>query len=336
MKYENIPVLRYMGNKNRLLDEICPAIEALCPEGSTVCDLMAGTCAVGYALKGPRRVFANDVQRYSHTVARALIENPGEGISSERASELEDSYRAHLDCGGVFTAQYADTYFSDAQCRALDALRRAIEPLPEPRRSLYLSALLCAMGRCQSTTGHFAEYLSPTHPRVSALRGMDLKASFLNCCDLFSRVREGYGRAFCLPAEELLRLPEMEEVGCFYLDPPYTADQYSRFYHLLETAILYDEPQLSGKGRYRPNRFRSDFCYPNRAETAFSNIMKETAAFGVPLVVSYSSKGVLPVSAVIEAGKRYYRSANVHILPYQHSSQGSGRVHVTEILLSFV
>ena len=25
-----------------------------------------------------------------------------------------------------------------------------------------------------------------------------------------------------------------------YADPPYTDDQYSRFYHLYETALLYD------------------------------------------------------------------------------------------------
>lgn len=336
MSYANVPVLRYMGNKNRLLDEICPSIEALCPPGGTVCDLMAGTCAVGYALKGPRRIFANDVQAYSHTVARALIENPGVTISDTSADELEDSYQILLNSAGFFTAHYSDTYFSEAQCRALDALRGAIEPLSEPKRSLYLSALLCTMGRCQSTTGHFAQYLPWQSPRVGALRAMDLWETFRICCTLFSDLHPGMGRAFHLPVDELLCLPEMTEVDCFYLDPPYTVDQYSRFYHLLETVILLDAPALSGKGRYREDRFHSDFCYRGRAAEAFSRVMARTSALGAPLVVSYSCHAVLSVEQVLAIGKRYYSDAQLRELPYQHSSQGKGRISVSEVLMSFV
>jgi len=335
MNYANVPALRYMGNKNRLLQEICPIIEALCPPGGTVCDLMAGTCAVGYALKGPRRIFANDVQTYSYIVARALIENPGECISSASCWFLEDPYRTGLQVSGFFTAHYADTYFSEAQCRALDALRRAIEPLPEPRRSLYLAALLCAMGRCQSTTGHFAQFLPDANPRVTALRALDLWEVFLSCCSLFSAVQAGDGLAFCLPTEELLLRPEMAEVDCFYLDPPYTADQYSRFYHILETAALMDAPALSGKGRYRTGRFRSDFCYRDRAEAAFSRVMMHTSSFGAPLVISYSRHAVLPPECVMEIGKQHYGYATLKELPYVHSTQGKGRVAVSEVLLSF-
>lgn len=335
MSYANIPVLRYMGNKNRLLEEICPIIEAHCPPGGTVCDLMAGTCAVGYALKGPRRIFANDVQAYSYIVARALIENPGECISAASAAELEAAYQAGLQTPGFFTVNYADTYFSAAQCRALDSLRRAIEPLPEPRRSVYLAALLCAMGRCQSTTGHFAQFLPGANPRVAALRALDLWDVFISCCSLFSVVKAGVGLAFCLPTDELLLRPEMEQVDCFYLDPPYTTDQYSRFYHILETAVLMDQPALSGKGRYRNGRFRSDFCYKDRAEAAFTRVMARASSFGAPLVISYSRRAVLPPERVMEIGRKFYRCSVLQELPYVHSTQGKGRVPVSEVILSF-
>ena len=50
MTFKNIHTIRYMGTKANLLDFIIPEIQAITPEGGTVCDLMAGTNAVGYAL----------------------------------------------------------------------------------------------------------------------------------------------------------------------------------------------------------------------------------------------------------------------------------------------
>ena len=42
-----------------------------------------------------------------------------------------------------------------------------------------------------------------------------------------------------------------------YLDPPYTKNQYSVQYHLLETIALYDEPKLKGKTGTRDNTTKS-------------------------------------------------------------------------------
>ena len=45
--YDNIQTIRYMGNKNKLLDFIIPEIEKITTPKSIVCDLMSGTNCIG-------------------------------------------------------------------------------------------------------------------------------------------------------------------------------------------------------------------------------------------------------------------------------------------------
>ena len=73
--YDNIQTIRYMGNKHKLLDFIIPEIEKITKPKSIVCDLMSGTNCIGYALKSRYTIYANDVQKYSECIAKALIEN---------------------------------------------------------------------------------------------------------------------------------------------------------------------------------------------------------------------------------------------------------------------
>ena len=51
MEYANIQTIRYMGNKNRLLNFVIPEIESVSNPGDVICDIMAGTHSIGYALK---------------------------------------------------------------------------------------------------------------------------------------------------------------------------------------------------------------------------------------------------------------------------------------------
>ena len=48
-------------------------------------------------------------------------------------------------------------------------------------------------------------------------------------------------------------------IKTIYIDPPYTNAHYSRFYHIPETLVLYDYPEIEFSGRYRTDRFQSGF-----------------------------------------------------------------------------
>ena len=89
MSYKNIQTIRYMGNKNRLLDFVVPEIESLTAPGDVVCDLMAGTHSIGYALKERNTVYANDIQYYSYIIGKTLLGNYKIPTESEAHKDID-------------------------------------------------------------------------------------------------------------------------------------------------------------------------------------------------------------------------------------------------------
>ncbi|VEB93029.1 Adenine-specific DNA methylase [Citrobacter koseri] len=114
-----------------------------------------------------------------------------------------------------------------------------------------------------------------------------------------------------------------------YADPPYTRDHYSRFYHVLETMSLRDEPVITtstrhgikelSRGFYREERHQSPFCIRSLAPKAFENLFKSTSSCNTPLVLSYSphEEGdgthprVVSTKNLIELASAYYPSVEV-------------------------
>jgi adenine-specific DNA-methyltransferase len=90
----------------------------------------------------------------------------------------------------------------------------------------------------------------------------------------------------------------LDDVAVVYADPPYTADQYSRYYHVHETLYRYDFPASTGIGRYRDGRFHTTFSMVSTVEAAFNSMASSLAARKKPLVVSYPANGLLSEAGV--------------------------------------
>ncbi len=336
--YDNIQTIRYMGNKNKLLDFIIPEIEDITTQNSIVCDLMSGTNSVGYALKNKYIIYANDVQKYSECISKALIENNTVTINEKSAKEdLEDNYRKNLKemQYDFFYKIYSDTYFSDTQCKDIDSIRYAIEQIEEEsKKNLYLTVLMSVMCKVQSTTGHFAQYMPKEHKRIIPLRNMDVWEEFIEKSNDFKNIINNnmQNKSFNLDYKELIKLDEIKNVETFYLDSPYSGEQYSRFYHILETIVKYDNPTVSYKAKYRDDRFMSDFCYKNKVSNEFENIIKYCKRNNSNLVISYSNKGVIESEELEKICRKYYDNVNVKTNGYKHSTQGKGNNKLLEYL----
>lgn len=336
--YDNIQTIRYMGNKNKLLDFIIPEIEKITTPKSIVCDLMSGTNSIGYALKGKYTIYTNDVQKYSECIAKALIENNSVTINEKTCKEdLEKNYKKNLKemQYNFFYKVYSDTYFSDIQCKDIDSIRYAIEQIKEEnKKDLYLTVLMSVMCKVQSTTGHFAQYMPKEHKRIIPLRNMNVWDEFIEKCNDFKSITNNnmQNRSFNLDYKELIKLDEIKNVETFYLDSPYSGEQYSRFYHILETIVKYDNPEVSYKAKYRNDRFMSDFCYKNKASKEFENIIRFCNKNNSNLVISYSNKGVIACEELEKLCKEYYDNIEVKTYDYKHSTQGKGTNKLLEYL----
>ena len=327
-----------MGNKSKLLECIIPEIEKLTDVGDVVCDIMAGTNSISYALKERNFVISNDIQYYSYIVSKCLMRNYSMPSLEEMHVELDGNYNDNKKSKefSFFVDNYVDTYFSYEQCVDIDCLRYAIENVLDPdRRALYLTLLMNTMCKAQSTTGHFAQFIDKNHKRAQELRKKSIYDLFFDKIKDFGEfVQSDYdGVQTNLDYKILFESALMNDVKCFYLDSPYTSDQYSRFYHVLETVCKYDNPQLNHKAKYRSERYLSDFCYKKSVSDAFEHIISFCRSKNASLVISYSNHGVISVDSLMSICQKHYDNVDLKTIDFEHSSQGSGTIGIQEIII---
>lgn len=239
----------------------------------------------------------------------------------------------------LFTTIYSDSYFGLAQAIEIDSIMASIDGASvSPNQVRWLKiALGRAMLRVANSTGHFAQFLKP---KASSFRTFsrqrrrsvweELLNSFEEMEPVGTREWRKRNKSFNLDCLDLVpRLSKYKiRPSVIYADPPYTDDQYSRFYHLLETLILYDYPEVSGAGLYRADRFRTSFSLRTEAATALDTLVAQVASTGADMVLSYPTNGL-----VYEVGsdplaimRKYYRSVErCYAISHKHSTFGASK-----------
>jgi len=249
----------------------------------------------------------------------------------------------------LFTDRFAGTYFGLRQCIEIDAIRRAIDlcGLSDSDREWCIVALCGALSRSANTTGHFAQALNPkaaNQKKVLHQRQRSLWGEFLAAIERLEPIGSAqwraHNRSFQLDAISLLeRLPISGELSVVYADPPYTEDQYSRYYHLYETLVLYDYPAARGRGLYRDGRAVSLFSHASKARSAMDKLIACTARIGAELILSYPADGLLENSKAQISDmivRHYGRAPDIFPVVHRHStmgaSKGDAKRQVTELL----
>lgn len=276
-----------------------------------------------------------------------------EGALSEKHPASSGRKRKHYY---LITKYFGGTYFGVLQAIHADSIRAALDVrladhtfTPDQHRWLLL-ALCMALSRCSTATGHFAQPLAPKVNNIRKFvsqRRRSLWREWIGAVDELGPVGPATwrtkNRAFRGDAVSLLRnLSEGDSrrrPSVIYADPPYTKDQYSRYYHLYETVILYDYPGTTGRGQYRRGREVSSFSLAKSASAAFSTMIERCSAIGCDLVISYPAHGLLPDSQkqIPDMLRRHYhRKVESIVIPHFHSTFGSAhgrtRSQVAEVL----
>jgi adenine-specific DNA-methyltransferase len=254
----------------------------------------------------------------------------------------------------LFATTYAGGFIALRQSIEIDSIRYAIDKLAatgdidlEQRRWLIIG-LCYSLFRISNSTGHFAQYLTVKSNNgyrffLNRRRSTwDIWRSAINSLMPLGKAEwRATNRAFCEEATSLLRdlSQRSEHPAVIYADPPYTGDQYSRYYHLLETLILYDYPEIASKGQYRADRYSSRFSMRTSVQSAFADLVSAAAKLASTIVISYPEKGLLDEPRDFLTGllRSHYRKSGVAAqISHEHSSLGASkgreRSAVTEIL----
>lgn len=225
-------------------------------------------------------------------------------------------------------------YFSTRQAVDFDALRYAIDICASERsRDWLLSAWLSTAALLVNAPGHSAQFLKPTTDdmvaRVRRQWRRPVWETFLERIETITPAGDRHwrtrNRVTTEDALDLVHSAILDDVAVVYADPPYTSDQYSRFYHLHETLYRYDFPASTGIGRYRDGRFHTTFSMVRTVEAAFDRLASALASRGKPLVLSYPANGLLSEAGVNLRTllKRHYTVERQVEIDARHSTLGA-------------
>ncbi|MCK4873496.1 MAG: DNA adenine methylase [Phycisphaerales bacterium] len=286
-------MIKYIGSKRTLIPAIVGIIDEL-PDVRSVIDLFSGTSRVGHALKKRGyQVFANDHNAYAAALARCYIQADRNDIERD-AMLLIDELRSLRGTPGYFTEQYCTLarYIQPKNGERIDAIRDAIaaKSLGPELEAVLLVSLMEAADRVDSTTGLQMAYLKSWAPRSHN----DLE---LRMPDVLPRARCGKGQAHHGEAIDAARTLTADVA---YLDPPYNQHSYLGNYHIWETLVRWDRPEVYGVARKRIDckTRRSPFNSKQAIHQALADVAQ---AIQAPiLIVSFSDEGYITRDALEE------------------------------------
>jgi adenine-specific DNA-methyltransferase len=287
----------------------------------------------------------------------------------ERAVVRAAFNRAHqrtlrlIDSGNPATLilrYFGGLFFSYRQAADLDALLAIAHERENPLRDFLLAAIISTASEVVNTVGkHFAQPIRPRSADGKPKRHLVakiLRDRELDVISLFSVWLERYRslprterKHTIIRADYADALAQIDrKVGAVYADPPYTRDHYSRFYHVLETMCLRDNPGVSttriravtetfSRGMYRANRHQSPFCIKSQAPGAFEKLFAAVRDLKAPLVLSYSPYAsdsnahprVMTVEQIVGLAEKYFGQVEtVSAGKISHMKLNASRLHI--------
>ncbi len=297
-------MIKYIGSKRSLIPIILDVIRQMAG-AHTVIDLFSGTSRVGHALKADGyRVLANDHNAYAATLARCYVQADAEDVLRD-ASLLVQEFNRLKGTFGYFTETFCvkSRFFQPKNGEKVDAIRQAIaeKGLNPELEAVMLTALMEAADRVDSTTGLQMAYLKKWASR-------SYKDLALRVPKVLSRARHGKSSAYGLDVFDAV---EILEGDLAYIDPPYNQHSYLSNYHIWESLVRWDKPEVYGVAckRVDVRERRSVFNSKPQFASAMSRLITKVRA--PILIISFNNEGYMTreemegLLATLYDGKRY-------------------------------
>ncbi len=268
---------RYIGNKTKLRDWIISTIKKECGNHSSFTDLFAGTGTIAFGAKDHfEHLIINDILHSNFVCHQAFfakgkfslnkLEKIIENYNSIKSSDIKDNY---------FSNHFSGKYFSKNVARKIGYIRENIENtkknLTKKEYYILLTSLIYSADKIANTVGHYDAYIKKT-PKTDEFILVLIEPVSVNSVDIYQ--------------EDANKLADNLNTDVVYIDPPYNSRQYSRFYHLLETIVKWDSPELFGVALKPETENSSDYC-KSKAPEVFNDLIQKLKCKHI--VVSYNN-----------------------------------------------
>lgn len=304
---EGFEKMRYIGNKESILNEIYKLLESkkLFENNNIFFDAFSGTASVGNMLKNRFKIVANDYLYFSYVYSNGRLNDIKSGFKKLEVNPFEFFNDIKKGIHDFITENYSPAgksgrmYFSVENAMRIDFIRITIEDwkklqLITDREYYYLIAcLLESVSKVANIAGVYGSFLKKWDPRaIKPMKFIKLEPSneSLTINEVFNK--------------KLEHIISDIECDILYLDPPYTKNQYSVQYHLLETIARFDNPEIKGITGGRVSKgTTSDWSVPGKVEILFDRVISKTKAKHI--ILSYSSDGIMSKEYIESVLRRY-------------------------------
>ena len=305
-------MIKYIGSKRALVPSILQVIDSF-EAVTSVLDLFSGTSRVGRALKGAGyRVHANDHNAYAAALAACYVQADHED-HARAAAQLIAEFNSLPGKPGYFTETFCERskFFQPKNGARVDAIREAVaaKSLEPELEAIVLAALMEAADRVDSTTGLQMAYLKEWAPR-------SYNDLVLRVPDILPRPSAGKCSARRLEAAEAAAEIAADVV---YIDPPYNQHSYLGNYHIWESLVLWDKPDVYGVACKRVDcrSRKSDFNSRRRFKAAMRNVLRAVGSRYV--VVSFNNEGYVPRDEMeLLLAECFGKEAHVGVMENEH------------------
>ena len=320
--------MKYMGSKRTMLQNgLGGVLRTETSSATRMIDLFCGGASVSWfaATELGKRVVACDLQTYASILAGAVVKRT-KPLEFAKLNELwlEHALQTRFKLKGWRLAKevdgsakcpatwqrsaqelcssdvaertsvvwrcYGGYYFSPTQALSLDAMLLSL-PKESRLRELCIAATIIAASRCAAAPGHTAQPFKATHSAAKYLRESWLRDPFHYARIALKRLCPMHalepGDAVVGDANQIAM--ELGSDDVVFVDPPYSAVQYSRFYHVLETIARGKCSVVSGAGRYPPLEERPNSLYSRKGGStqAIYNLLEVLANRGCTVILTF-------------------------------------------------
>ena len=314
--------MRYLGNKTSLVQQIVALLEkhSLLANNYVFFDAFCGTGTVANAVSKYHDIVLNDNLLFATIYAKGRIVqnecvfanlgyNPIEYFNGNEFLLKGFVYHNYSPAGGRM-------YFSEYNAQRIDYFRQIIEDwhitniINENEYCYLLCCLLESISKVANVAGVYGAFLKTWDARAKK--------------NIIFIEPEKQKETTNEPRNVIIYNSNIEEIipdvhcDILYLDPPYTHNSYSVQYHILETIIRNDNPDLKGiTGARKYSNIFNRWSKKYEVEVAFEKVVAETRAKHI--VMSYSSDGIMSKDYILNVLKRYCHADSIEVIdiPYK-------------------
>ena len=269
---------RFVGNKQKLAGWIIEVIKANC-KGNSFFEVFAGTSIISSKIATQmKHIIMNDTLQSNKVIYEAFYRT---GKSSKKKMNYYKTQFNSIEKRNVpkgwFTKNYGDKYFGVNDCKIIESIRNILsidrQKLTQKEYNILLASLIYSMDKISNTVGHYDAYIqkkpADNNFTFDLIQPLDLQGVKVEI--------------YCSDANEIA---EKIRADIAYIDPPYNSRQYCQFYHIYETLVKWDKPELFGTALKRKGESLSDYCR-TKAPAVFADLIEKIKCRY--LVVSYNN-----------------------------------------------